>query len=283
MLLTGLAMLAFAANSLLTRMALGPQLIDAATFTSVRVCSGAIMLGLILVWRGGAGRPGAADWRSVMMLFAYMVCFSFAYLSLTAGTGALILFGAVQVTMFVTALRQGENFTLISWGGLLLAVFGLIYLVSPGLTAPDPIGAVLMALAGVAWGAYSLLGRSAADPLQATTRNFAYTLPLVLVVSLVFMDGYHSSAKGLALAVASGAIASGCGYVIWYAALSGLSAMRAATVQLSVPVIAALGGVLLLSEDMTFRLLLASAATLGGVGLVLTQKMAAQSASDTRG
>lgn len=265
-------MLAFAANSLLCRLALGLELIDAATFTSVRMISGAVTLALILLLRGQAIERGKADWRTVITLFSYMAFFSFAYLSLSAGTGALILFGAVQLTMFIFALRAGEHFPLLSWAGLAMAILGLIYLVSPGVTAPDPWGAVLMAVAGVSWGFYSLLGRGAADPLQVTARNFAYSVPLVLAVSLFFQGDFSISANGLLLAVASGALASGCGYVIWYAALPGLTATRAATVQLSVPAIAAFGGVVLLSEEATLRLLLASAATLGGLAIVLAGK-----------
>ena len=267
-------MLAFAANSLLCRLALGQELIDAASFTTVRVISGAVVLILIVLPRWRARGRASADWRSAAMLFTYMAFFSFAYLSLSAGTGALILFGAVQLTMFIAALRGGEQFPLLSWTGLTLAVLGLVYLVSPGLTAPDPMGAVLMAIAGIAWGFYSLLGRNAADPLQATANNFIYSVPLVIIVSVLFMGEFHSSSWGLALAAASGAIASGLGYVIWYAALRGLAATRAATVQLSVPAIAAFGGVVLLSEQITLRLLLASAATLGGVGIVLAQRAA---------
>ena len=273
-LLTVVAMLAFAANSLLCRLALGQELIDAASFTAVRVVSGALTLSLIMLLRKQPHHRGAADWRTAGSLFTYMAFFSFAYLSLSAGTGALILFGAVQLTMFVFALREGEQFPLLSWAGLSLALLGLIYLVSPGVTAPDPLGAVLMAIAGIAWGFYSLLGRGVADPLEATARNFAYSVPLVLIVSLLFMGDFSISSNGLALAVASGAIASGCGYVIWYAALPGLTATRAATVQLSVPVIAAFGGVIMLSEEITLRLLLASAATLGGVAIVLAQRAA---------
>ena len=272
-LLTVVAMLAFAANSLLTRQALGDDLIDAASFTTVRVVSGAMTLCLIVMLRQ---QPfidlGKADWRPALMLFTYMAFFSFAYLSLSAGTGALILFGAVQLTMFIMALREGEHFTLLSWGGLTLAILGLVYLVSPGVTAPDPLGAILMTIAGIAWGFYSLLGRGTADPLVATARNFVYSVPLVFIVSLIFLDNYSSSTYGLALAVVSGAIASGCGYVIWYAALPGLTGMRAATVQLTVPVIAAFGGVVLLSEEITLRLSLASVATLGGVAIVLAQR-----------
>jgi len=263
---------AFAANSLLCRLALGQELIDAASFTTVRVISGAVTLGLIVALRRPAQDRGTADWRTVAMLFTYMAFFSFAYISLSAGTGALILFGAVQLTMFIFALRQGEHFPLLSWVGLTLAIVGLVYLVSPGVRAPDPLGAVLMAIAGIAWGIYSLLGRDAADPLEATARNFVYSVPLVLMVSLFYFDDFSSSSNGLALAASSGAITSGCGYVIWYAALRGLMATRAATVQLSVPAIAAFGGVVMLSEEITLRLLLASAATLGGVAIVLAQR-----------
>jgi len=271
---TVIAMLAFAANSLLCRQALGQGLIDAATFTSVRVLSGALTLALIVLVRQRPKAPSTANWRSAFMLFTYMALFSFAYISLNAGTGALILFGAVQLTMFIFALRDGEHFTLFSWGGLALAIGGLIYLVSPGVTAPDPLGAAFMTIAGVAWGLYSLMGRGVADPLEATARNFAYSVPLVLIVSLFFMNDFSSTLTGLLLGVASGAIASGCGYVIWYAALPSLTATRAATVQLSVPAIASFGGVILLSEDLTLRLLVASAATLGGVAIVLAQRAA---------
>jgi len=275
-LLTVVAMLAFAANSLLCRLALGQGMIDAASFASLRMISGAVMLVAIVLLRRRKVRGSTASWRSASMLFLYMACFSFAYLSLGAGTGALILFGAVQLTMFVVALRGGEHFSGISWAGLALAVLGLIYLVSPGLHAPDPWGALLMAVAGLAWGLYSLLGRRATDPLEATARNFVYAVPLVLLVSLagwlVAPDAVLATSRGVMLAIASGALASGCGYVVWYAVLPSLPATRAATVQLSVPALAALGGVLLLSEELTWRLVLATVATLGGVGLVLAQR-----------
>jgi drug/metabolite transporter (DMT)-like permease len=230
------------------------------------------VLGLIILprWREH-GRP-AVSWQPVAALFAYMIFFSIAYLSLSAGTGALILFGAVQLTMFIVALRSGEPFSALSWAGLFLAIGGLVYLVSPGVTAPDPLGALLMAIAGIAWGFYSLLGRSAADPMESTAYNFIYAVPLAAVTSLFFLDDFHVTITGAGLAIASGAVASGLGYFIWYAALRGLSAMRAATVQLSVPVIAALGGVILLAEDVTLRLVFASAATLGGIAIVLRQK-----------
>lgn len=271
-LLTVLAMLAFAANSLLCRLALGQGLIDAASFATLRIFSGAVVLTLFMfpVWKERGRLP--ADWHSVLSLFLYMVFFSYAYRSLGAATGALILFGAVQLTMFIAALRAGERFVALSWFGLFLAFFGLAYLVLPGVSAPDPMGAALMAIAGMAWGFYSLSGKKAADPLEATANNFLFSLPLALLVSLVFIGDLHVSKSGIALAAASGAIASGLGYVIWYSALRGLSASRAATVQLSVPAIAAFGGVVFLAEGVTLRLLLSSAATLGGIALVLAQR-----------
>ena len=269
--LTAAAMVAFAANSILCRLALGLGLIDAASFATIRTISGALVLAGILLLRQ---KPVTAkpNWRSVLALYLYMVFFAFAYLSLSAGTGALILFGAVQLTMFTVALRNGEHFPAVSWAGLALAVGGLVYLVSPGLTAPDPLGAALMTVAGIAWGAYSLVGRSAADPTEATAHNFVYAVPLVVATSLVFLGDVEVTAAGAAYAVASGAVASAIGYAIWYTALKGLTGTAAATVQLSVPVIAAIGGVLLLSEAVTLRLVVASAATLGGVALVLTQR-----------
>jgi len=272
LILTALAMMAFAANSVLCRMALGDGHIDAASFTSFRVISGALALAAIVYFRSGGQVPRDADWRAALALFAYMVFFSFAYLSLGAGTGALVLFGTVQLTMFIVALKAGEYFSLVSWMGLAVAIAGLIYLLSPGVTAPDPLGAVLMVVAGVSWGIYSLLGRQAIDPGRATAWNFLLSVPLVLIISLVFMDQYHASSLGILLAILSGVFASGIGYVIWYAALRELAATSAATVQLSVPVIAAIGGVMLLSEEVTLRLLVASAATLGGVAIVLSQR-----------
>jgi len=274
-LLTVVAMLAFAANSLLCRLALGDGQIDAASFTTVRVASGAITLVLFMLprWRRGE-RKARFDWGAALMLFAYMIFFSFAYLSLSAGTGALLLFGSVQLTMLFAALRAGERFTPWSWTGLLLAVAGLVYLVSPGITAPDPLGAVFMIVAGLAWGLYSLVGRRAGNPLESTANNFILAAPMGIAVSLLFMADLQLSARGLLLAVASGSVASGLGYVTWYAALRGLTSTRAATVQLSVPVIAAVGGVLMLAEPVTLRLVLASTATLGGIALVLLQRSA---------
>ena len=268
--MTALAMVAFAGNSVLCRMALGAGVIDAASFATVRIASGGLILALLLTWR--RRRPARADWRTVAGLFAYVAFFSFAYMTLTTGTGALILFGAVQLTMFGVALRAGDRFSGASWAGLILAFGGLVYLVSPGLTAPDPLGATLMAIAGIAWGAYSLLGRGTADPLAATASNFIFCIPLVALVSLVFLQDLHLTTQGVLLAILSGGVTSGIGYAIWYEALKGLSAMQAATVQLSVPAIAAIGGVLLLAESVTLRLILASLATLGGVWIVLMQR-----------
>jgi drug/metabolite transporter (DMT)-like permease len=272
-------MLALAANPLLCRMALGEGHIDAASFTGIRVVAGAVMLRILMVWsrRGGERKP--VDWRAVVTLFGYMIFFSFAYLSISVGTGALVLFGAVLLTMFVVALHSGERFSPLSWAGLAVAVFGLVYLVSPGVTAPDPVGAALMAVAGVAWGLYSLLGRGEADPLGTTADNFLYAVPLAAAVSLIFWNDMHTSWYGAMLAILSGAIASGLGYALWYAMLAGMAATRAATAQLSVPVIAALGGVVLLAEPVTLRLVISSVATLGGIALVLLQRSAADTNS----
>lgn len=306
--LTVVAMLAFAANSLLCRLALQQGAIDAASFGSVRLVSGALALGLILQWRFRANAANAAnatnanatnanaanatnpanaagvasaptrpapDWWAAAMLWAYVACFSFAYLSLSAGTGALILFGCVQLTMFAAGLRAGERFSPRAWGGFVAALAGLVYLVSPGLAAPPLLGAVLMAAAGVAWGLYSLRGRRAGDALAATGANFRRATPMALALSALSLSAFHASGVGVLLAVLSGAVTSGLGYVVWYAALRGLTALRAATVQLSVPPLAALGGALLLSEALTPRLLLASAAILGGVAAVLFSRVAA--------
>jgi len=270
--LTALAMLAFAGNSILCRLALGSGLIDAASFTTIRATSGAIMLLLICFARGKHGWPKRTNWRAATMLFVYMACFSFAYLSLSAGTGALILFGAVQMTMIIYALRNGETLSLLSWAGFALAAAGLVWLVFPGLAAPDPVGAVLMGAAGVAWGIYSLLGRGGSEPAVNTTRNFVLAAPMTLVLTLLMLQSATFDWRGIALAIGSGAITSGLGYVIWYAVLPKLTAARAASVQLTVPVIAAALGVALLSESMSTRLVLASVAILGGVGIVGAQR-----------
>jgi drug/metabolite transporter (DMT)-like permease len=273
--LAAAAMCAFAANSLLCRLALGARLIDAATFTSVRLVSGAVLLAALVAWRQRTRPWSGFDPRAALALFVYAIAFSYAYLSLTAGTGALILFGAVQITMIVAGLVAGERLAVAGWTGLALAFAGLVYLVAPGLGAPPLVAALLMGVAGLAWGVYSLRGRGIADPLRATASNFIWSVPLALLSSALLTDQYHVTTEGIALAVASGAIASGLGYVIWYAAVRRLAALRAAAVQLSVPVIAAFGGILWLDEQFTTRLALASVAVLGGIAVVLYSRVPA--------
>jgi len=272
LLLTGVAMLALAANPLLCRMALGAGDIDAASYTGIRVLAAAALLRLLTLRRPGADARRPVDWRAVATLFGYLVFFSFAYLSINVGAGALILFGAVLLTMFAVALRSGEQFPPACWAGLLIAAAGLVYLVSPGMAAPDPVGALLMTIAGVSWGLYSLLGRGETEPLGTTADNFLYAVPLAVGASIVFWGDAHMTTRGVVLAAVSGAIASGLGYALWYAVLAGMAATRAATAQLSVPVIAAFGGVVLLSEPVTPRLLISSAATLGGIAIVLLRR-----------
>jgi len=266
--LTLAALLAFAGNSLLCRLALRTGTIDPASFGTIRLAAGALTLAIVV--RARHSRAGAArDPWAAAMLFAYVAFFSWAYLGLTAGTGALVLFGAVQITMFAVGLRGGERFGAVAWCGAALAVAGLVYLVAPGVAAPPPLAAGSMAVAGVAWGVYTLRGRGIADPLAATAANFAWATPLAVALSLLAWSSAKVAPEGVALAIASGAITSGIGYVIWYAALRGLTALQAATVQLAVPLVAAFGGVLWLGEAITPRLALASAAILGGIALVL--------------
>jgi drug/metabolite transporter (DMT)-like permease len=276
-LLTVVALVAFAGNSLLSRAALRDTGIDAAAFTAIRIASGAIALWLIVRVRDGRGAStGAGSWRSALALFAYAAAFSFAYLSLTAATGALLLFGAVQVTMISYGRLRGERLHGIQGPGLLLALIGLVVLLFPGLSAPPRGAALLMICAGGAWGAYSLRGRGAAargqDPTVETGGNFARAVPmagLLLAGAWALPAGLSVDAAGAALAATSGAITSGLGYAAWYAALHGLAAATAATVQLSVPVLTAAAGVVLLSEPVTPRLVLASAAVLGGIAMVI--------------
>ncbi len=265
-------MLCFAANSLLCRLALAPRLIDPLTFTSVRVVSAALMLcAIVLARRRRMPRLRHVRLRSTLALLVYAVFFSLAYARLTTGTGALVLFGMVQLTMLGVALRGGERFSALSWCALAVAACGLVALLAPGIMAPDPAGAVFMALSGVAWGFYSLLARSVGDPVEANANNFLICIPCVLLINAV-AGGIHANPTGIAFAVASGALASGIGYVVWYAALQGLPGTQAAVVQLSVPVLAAFGGVAVLAEPITLRLLAASAALLGGVAVVLRQR-----------
>ena len=272
--LTLLALVAFAGNSLLARLALTRTNIDPASFTSIRLIAGAIVLFLIFKLRRGTHTRGGS-WPSAVALFIYASAFSFAYVKLTTGTGALLLFGAVQATMITVGVLRGERLTALQGGGLLFAYVGLVALVLPGLSAPPLLSAVLMLAAGGAWGVYSLRAKGAGDPIAATAGNFARSVQLTLVLSFLFRDARTLDVPGVWYAVASGALASGIGYAVWYTALRGLRATTAATVQLSVPVLAALGGVVLLSEPLTARLLGAGAAILGGVALVvLTAKPA---------
>jgi drug/metabolite transporter (DMT)-like permease len=265
---TALALLAFAGNSLLCRAALQHTPIDAASFTTIRLIAGALTLWLLVQFtrRGVIGR---GSWPSAFALFAYAAAFSFAYVSLPAGTGALLLFGSVQTGMIGWGLVKGERFKALQWLGLTLALTGLVGLLLPGLSAPPLGAALLMITAGLAWAVYSLRGKGAGDPLRVTAGNFVRTVPVALGMSLLFMGSAQVDTAGALYAIASGAITSGIGYAIWYAALPHLKATSAATLQLSVPVIAAVGGILWLGEPLTLRLLLASAAILGGIALVI--------------
>jgi drug/metabolite transporter (DMT)-like permease len=267
--LTLMAMMAFAANSLLCRQALKEASIDAATFTLIRIVSGAVTLGLIVSLRNGSLRA-AGSWFSASMLFVYAAGFSFAYLSLPAGTGALLLFGAVQATMISWALRSGERLDLPQRLGLALALAGLVALVLPGLSAPPLGGSILMLSAGIAWGVYSLRGKNAGDPLLATAGNFARAVPMAAILGLIWLPRFDRA--GTVYAIISGAIASGVGYAIWYRALPGLKAATAASVQLIVPVLAAAGGILFLGEAITLRFVFAAVAVLGGIGLVVRNR-----------
>ncbi len=271
--LTTLALVAFAGNSVLCRLALKDGSIDAASFSTVRLVSGAIALLVILYATNRGTRPASSgSWMSAAMLFLYAVCFSFAYVSLDTGIGALILFGMVQATMVTGALWTGDRPTVAEWIGWLLAVSGFVYLVSPGLTAPSPVGSVLMGIAGIGWGIYSLRGRKEPYALSATTYNFVRSVPLVLVVSALSLKEMHLSTNGIVLAILSGAITSGIGYAIWYTALRSISTMQAAMVQLFVPVLAAAGGVIFLAESVSVRLIFSGLLILGGIFLAIFSK-----------
>ena len=268
LLLTALTMLAFAANSVLCRLALSHTAIDPAGFTLVRIASGATMLWVlanVIGKRKGVG----GSWKGAATLVIYAIAFSLAYVSLPAGTGALLLFGAVQVTMIATGLVKGERLALAQWAGLTVALAGLVTLVAPGVSAPPPLGAALMVLSGVFWGIYSLLGRGATDPVATTAGNFLRAAPMALIPAIVLMGQLTPDPMGILYAVLSGTLASGCGYILWYSVLPRLSAAQGASVQLSVPVIAALAGAALMGEALSLRLGIASAAVLGGIALVI--------------
>ena len=313
MILTLFAMIAFASNSLLCRAALKQTNIDAATFTFVRIFSGALALWLVMKMRiwlivdrtatpladcsetrvrfpSPPSSPKGTDdlfslrdkvrmrvldwkdagnWISAVALFTYAAGFSFAYTSLLTGTGALLLFGAVQATMILWGLYKGERLNAIQIVGFIVAVTGLVVLVFPGLSAPPLIGSILMLGAGVAWGIYSLRGKGERNPASVTTGNFVRAVPFAAALGIIFAPWANYNLAGITYAVISGAVTSGLGYIIWYSALPGLRAASAATVQLSVPVLAATGGILLLGEPITVRYMLASVAVLGGIALVV--------------
>lgn len=278
LMLTLLALLAFAGNSLLCRVALTRSAIDPASFTTLRLLSGALLLWLLLRWRGDAVRIDGS-WVSASALFVYAAGFSFAYLTLPAATGALLLFGAVQATMFGVGLLRGERLRASQQWGLVVALAGLLGLLMPGLGTPSLSGSMLMLAAGTAWGIYSLRGSGSADPLRVTAGNFIRTVPFALLLSLAWLDHSALDRLGLACAVASGALTSALGYVIWYRALPALRATTAATVQLSVPLITAMGGVVLLGEALSAQLVLAAIAILGGIALVIRQGSRASDAA----
>ena len=271
LLLTALAMLAFAGNSLLCRAALRDSQIDPASFTALRLFAGALVLWLLLYTRKRAATvPG--NWAGALSLFIYAAAFSYAYLHLDAGAGALLLFGAVQLSMIAWGLLRGERLHRLQVVGLVLAAAGLVALLLPGTSTPSLSASCLMVLAGIAWGTYSLLGKGTPDPLAATAGNFIRTLPIVAVLCLVALGSLEWDSAGVVYALLSGGLTSGIGYAIWYAAMPGLAAIQAASVQLSVPLLTALAGSVLLGESLTGRLMLAGVAILGGIALVLRYK-----------
>lgn len=264
-------MLAFAGNSLLCRVALKSTGIDAASFTSIRLISAALTLWLV-VRLSSKTSSGNGNWLSAIALFAYAAGFSFAYINLTAATGALLLFGAVQTTMIGYGIWRGERLLNLQLLGLVLALGGLVGLTLPGLSAPPLLSSLLMISAGAAWGIYSLRGKGAGDPTLVTAGNFLRTVPITVALSLLMIAHISWDNAGIWYAIMSGALTSGIGYAIWYKALPALKATQAATVQLSVPVIAAIGGIILLGEPLTLRLVLASTAIISGIALVILER-----------
>jgi len=271
--LTGLALIAFAANSVLCRLALGNETIDASNFTVLRLLSGSIVLLIIITAnRNITGGSTKGSWAAGFMLFLYAVTFSYAYISLDTGTGALILFGSVQITMILLSLISGIRLHFTEWAGVTIAFTGFVYLILPGVTAPSAVGFLLMTVAGIAWGVYTLKGRGSKNPLMDTAYNFFRTTPLVILLAIITINNANYSFEGILLALLSGGITSGIGYTIWYIALGGLSSMQAAVLQLSVPVIAALGGVVIVSEEITFRLTISAVMVIGGILMVILGK-----------
>ena len=272
--LTGLALIAFAANSVLCRLALGSDAIDASSFTVLRLLSGSIVLLIILgATRNITGVSTKGSWAASFMLFLYATTFSYAYISLDTGTGALILFGSVQITMILLPLISGIRLHFTEWVGVTIAFTGFVYLILPGVTAPSTIGFLLMTVAGIAWGIYTLKGHGSKSPLMDTAYNFFRTTPLVILLAITAINKTNYSSEGILLALLSGGITSGIGYTIWYIALGGLSSTQAAVLQLLVPVIAAFGGVIFVSEAITYRLAISSAMVLGGILMVVLGKL----------
>lgn len=267
---TSFALVAFAFNSILCRLALRGEEADAVGFTSVRLVSGAITLIVLShFFNKNREKRKRGNWPSAFFLFAYAACFSFAYLGLTVGTGALILFGSVQMTMIAIAIIKGERPPVLEWLGLVVAMSGLVYLVFPGLTSPPLASSLLMAAAGMAWGFYSVRGKGSSDPLVDTTGNFVRSVPMIAIVAIPFLSKIHFSYRGAILAVLSGGVASGIGYTVWYAALKHHTSTRAAVLQLAVPVIAAAIGIIFLAEVANAQLFIAAALILGGIALTV--------------
>lgn len=271
--LTCLAIMAFAANSVLCRLALGHGAIDASSFTVIRLLSGAITLVIILNIKGSRkGDLSKGSWTASFALFLYAITFSYAYLSVDTATGALILFGSVQITMIMLSIASGTRLHISEWFGVIVAFSGFVYLILPDVTTPSINGLMLMTVSGISWGVYTLKGRGSINPLMDTSYNFLRSIPFIAVLAVFTMNNINYSSEGIMLALISGAITSGVGYTIWYIALGGLSSTQAAVIQLSVPVIAALGGVLFVSENITLRLFISAAVVLGGILMVVLGK-----------
>ena len=266
---TVLALIAFAANSVLCRLALGDRTIDASSFTVIRLLSGAIVLFLIIKIKNKSEVSTKGSWSASLMLFLYAITFSFAYITLDTGTGSLILFGSVQITMIFLSILSGNRLHVTEWLGVMVSFLGFVYLVLPGITTPSMFGFMLMTVAGIAWGIYTLKGKGSTNPVIDTAYNFLRTIPFVIILAVLAFNKMSYSSTGILLAVLSGAIASGIGYAIWYSALRGLSTVQAAVVQLLVPVIAAFGGVIFVSEAITLRLTVSAMLILGGILLVV--------------
>ena len=270
---TLLALVAFAGNSILCRLALGNEQIDAASFAAIRLLSGVAFLLLIFKFSNQKEQPESkGSWVSALMLFVYAITFSYAYISLETGIGALILFASVQFTMVISSLFLGNKITALQWVGVTMAFLGFVYLVFPTLSTPSAKGFSLMLVAGIAWGFYTLLGSASKNPLSDTLYNFSKTLPLVLVLLFFTVSQASFSSKGILIAVIAGGITSGVGYAIWYSVLTEISAIKASVLQLSVPVISALGGALFSDEAITIRLVISTAIIISGILIVVLNK-----------